>query len=71
MRGAARIVEVTEVLRIDPKFSWERRIKGLPNSQSLKDRLADAFRKLGLMRVKGASNKLPLHLFKPISVRNR
>jgi adenylate cyclase len=40
--------EGTEVLRIDPKFSWERYIKGLPYSQSRKDRMADAFRKAGL-----------------------
>jgi len=40
--------EGAEVLRIDPKFSWERWIKGLPYSQSSKDRLADALRKAGL-----------------------
>jgi adenylate cyclase len=40
--------EGAEVLRIDPKFSWERWVKGLPYSQSLKDRLADALRKAGL-----------------------
>ena len=40
--------EGAEVLRIDPKFSWERWIKGLPYDQSRKDRMADAFRKVGL-----------------------
>jgi adenylate cyclase len=40
--------EGAEVLRIDPKFSWERWIKGLPYDQSRKDRMADAFRKAGL-----------------------
>jgi len=40
--------EAAEVLRIDPKFSWERYIKGLPYDQSLKDRIADALRKAGL-----------------------
>jgi hypothetical protein len=40
--------EGAEVLRIDPKFSWERYIKGLPYDQSLKDRVADALRKAGL-----------------------
>ena len=40
--------EGAEVLRIDPKFSWERWIKGLPYSQSRKDRMADALRKAGL-----------------------
>jgi adenylate cyclase len=40
--------EGEEVLRIDPKFSWERWIKGLPYDQSRKDRLADALRKAGL-----------------------
>ncbi len=41
--------EGAEVLRIDPKFSWERFIKGLPYDQSRKDRIADALRKAGLM----------------------
>ena len=40
--------EGADVLRIDPKFSWERWIKGLPYNQSLKDRWADALRKAGL-----------------------
>ena len=40
--------EGAEVLRIDPKFSVERWIKGLPYSQSRKDRIADALRKAGL-----------------------
>jgi len=40
--------EGAEVLRIDPKFSWDRWIKGLPYSQSSKDRMADALRKAGL-----------------------
>jgi adenylate cyclase len=40
--------EGTEVLRIDPKFSWERWIRGLPTSQSAKDRITDALRKAGL-----------------------
>ena len=38
-----------EVLRIDPKFSWERWIKGLPHPQHNKDRLAEGLRKVGLM----------------------
>ena len=37
-----------EVLRIDPKFSWERWIKGLPHPQHNKDRLAEGLRKVGL-----------------------
>ena len=41
-------VEGAEVLRIDPKFSWERWVKGLPYDQSRKDRIADALRKAGL-----------------------
>ena len=41
--------EGAEVLRIDPKFSFERWVKGLPFDQSKKDRLADALRKAGLM----------------------
>ena len=40
--------EGAEVLRIDPKFSLERYIKGLPFDQSRKDRVADALRKAGL-----------------------
>ncbi len=40
--------EGAEVLRIDPKFSLERFIKGLPYDQSGKDRIADALRKAGL-----------------------
>ncbi len=40
--------EGAEVLRIDPKFSLERYIKGAPYSQSSKDRLADVLRKAGL-----------------------
>ena len=40
--------ESAEVLRIDPKFSWGRWIKGLPYDQSRKDRIADALRKAGL-----------------------
>ena len=40
--------EGAEVLRIDPKFSWERWIKGLPYPQSNKDRLAEGLRKVGL-----------------------
>ncbi|MEI7672224.1 MAG: tetratricopeptide repeat protein [Deltaproteobacteria bacterium] len=41
--------EGAEVLRIDPKFSFERFIKGFPVDQSRKDRLSDALRKAGLM----------------------
>ncbi len=40
--------EGAEVLRIDPKFSLERYIKGLPFDQSRKERVADALRKAGL-----------------------
>jgi tetratricopeptide (TPR) repeat protein len=40
--------EGAEVLRIDPKFSLERYIKGLPFDQSQKDRIADSLRKAGL-----------------------
>ena len=40
--------EAAEILRIDPKFSVERYIKGLPFDQSRKDRMADALRKAGL-----------------------
>jgi TolB-like protein/Tfp pilus assembly protein PilF len=48
--------ESAEVLRIDPKFSWERWIRGLPFDQSRKERLAGALRKAGL------SDKPPLPL---------
>jgi len=41
-------VEGAEVLRIDPKFSLERFIKGLPFDQSRKDSLAEVLRKAGL-----------------------
>jgi adenylate cyclase len=41
--------EGTEVLRIDPKFSWERWIRELPFSQSAKDRYTNALHKMGLM----------------------
>ena len=40
--------EGAEVLRIDPKFSWERYVKGLPLDQSLKDHLDGVLRKVGL-----------------------
>jgi adenylate cyclase len=40
--------EGAEVLRIDPKFSWDRWLKGLPFDQSRKDRLAEDLRKVGL-----------------------
>jgi adenylate cyclase len=40
--------EGAEVLRIDPKFSVERFIKGLPSDKSIKDRMADALHKAGL-----------------------
>jgi adenylate cyclase len=40
--------EGAEVLRIDPKFSLERYIKGLPFDQIQKDRITDALRKAGL-----------------------
>jgi len=40
--------EGAEVLRIDPKFSWDRWIRTLPHSQSMKDHIADALRKAGL-----------------------
>jgi adenylate cyclase len=40
--------EGAEVLRIDPKFSLERYIKGLPFDQSRKDHVTDALRKAGL-----------------------
>jgi hypothetical protein len=39
--------EGAEVLRIDPKFSIERYVKGMPD-QSRRDRIADALRKAGL-----------------------
>lgn len=41
--------ENAEVLRIDPRFSWERWMKGLPFDQSRKDRIADALSMAGLM----------------------
>jgi adenylate cyclase len=41
--------EGAEILRIDPKFSWERWIKGLPYPQFKKDQLADLLHKVGLM----------------------
>jgi adenylate cyclase len=40
--------EGKEVMRIDPKFSIERLIKGAPWDQSRKDRVADGLRKAGL-----------------------
>jgi adenylate cyclase len=40
--------EGAEVMRIDPKFSLERFIKGLPLDQSRKDRMGDVLRKAGL-----------------------
>jgi adenylate cyclase len=40
--------EGAEVMRIDPRFSLERYIKGLPFSQSGKDRSAEVLRKAGL-----------------------
>ncbi len=40
--------EGAEVMRIDPKFSVERYIKGLPFDQSIKDRWAAVLRKAGL-----------------------
>ena len=40
--------EGAEVLRIDPKFSWERLVKGLPGDQSIKDHLDQVLRKVGL-----------------------
>ena len=40
--------EDAEVLRIDPKFSWERWIKALPWDQSKKDRITDALHKAGV-----------------------
>jgi adenylate cyclase len=40
--------EGAEVMRIDPKFSLDRFLKGLPYDQSRKDRVADALRKAGL-----------------------
>ena len=40
--------EGTEVLRIDPKFSWERWIKSLPSDKSRKDRLTAALNRAGL-----------------------
>jgi adenylate cyclase len=41
--------EGEEVLRIDPKFSWERWINGLPYSKSKKDQLSKSLHKVGLM----------------------
>jgi tetratricopeptide (TPR) repeat protein len=40
--------EGAEVLRIDPKFSIERYMKGLPWDQSRKDRRIELLRKAGL-----------------------
>jgi adenylate cyclase len=40
--------EGAEVLRIDPKFSIERYLKGLPMDQAIKDRMAVGMRKAGL-----------------------
>jgi hypothetical protein len=40
--------EGAEVLRIDPKFSWERYVKGLPRVQSTRDHLDEVLRKVGL-----------------------
>jgi len=40
--------EGAEVLRIDPKFSIERYLKGLPMDQSRKERMAENLRKAGL-----------------------
>lgn len=40
--------EAAEVMRIDPKFSLERLIKGLPYDQSRKDRMAENLGKAGL-----------------------
>ena len=40
--------EAAEILRIDPKFSLERFMKGYARDQSSKDRLAEALRKAGL-----------------------
>jgi adenylate cyclase len=40
--------EGAEVLRIDPKSSWERYVKGLPRDQSARDQLDEALRKVGL-----------------------
>jgi adenylate cyclase len=48
--------EGAEVLRIDPKFSWERWIRVLPFDQSRKDRLTEALNRAGL------SDKPPLPL---------
>jgi hypothetical protein len=41
--------EGAEVLRIDPKFSWERWMKGLPYPKSEKDQLSNYLHKAGLM----------------------
>ena len=40
--------EGAEVLRIDPKFSIERFVKGSPMDQSKKDRWIELLRKAGL-----------------------
>jgi len=40
--------EGAEVLRIDPKFTIERYIKGVPMDQSTRDRATSALRKAGL-----------------------
>ena len=40
--------EGAQVMRIDPNFSLDRFMKGLPYDQSRKDRIADALRKAGL-----------------------
>jgi tetratricopeptide (TPR) repeat protein len=40
--------EAKEVMRIDPQFSVERALKGVPWDQSRKDRAAAAMRKAGL-----------------------
>ncbi len=40
--------EGVEVLRIDPKFSWDRWIKGLPFGQNIKDRISEKLRNVGL-----------------------
>jgi TolB-like protein/Tfp pilus assembly protein PilF len=40
--------EGAEILRIDPKFSIERYLKGSPMDQARKERMADALRKAGL-----------------------
>ncbi len=47
-REKEALSEAAEVMRIDPKFSVEKFIKGLPYDQARKNRLADALRKAGL-----------------------